>query len=301
MRTLFIIFVTCFLTNNLDAQISFCVDKNYPLISFSAETKQKLEVELKKAESDYTASKGSLESTIWYGRRLAYLGRYNESIEIYSIGILRFPNDARLHRHRGHRYLTLRCVDKAIEDFKVAVTLIKDRKDEIEPDGMPNAANIPTSTLQSNIWYHLGLAYYLKKDFRNAEYAYKQCLKVSTNPDMYVATANWYYITLKELKEESQAELLLNTVSQDLLLIENEAYLDILMLYKNHDNADRLWNDLKKDSNVLMNATTGFGLGNYYRLIGDHSKAKEIFRDVTSGSQWGSFAFMAAELWQVSD
>lgn len=33
---------------------------------------------------------------------------------------------------------------------------------EFEPDGIPNALNPPLTLPHRNIWYHLGLAYYLK-------------------------------------------------------------------------------------------------------------------------------------------
>ena len=249
------------------------------------------------AKETYDANPKNAEAIIWYGRRLAYLGRYDEAIEIFTKGILLHPYDAHMFRHRGHRYLTTRCVDKAISDFIKASYLIKNQKDEIEPDGIPNEKNIPTSTLQSNIWYHLGLAYYLKKDFKKAEKAYKECLKISKNPDMYVATANWYYITLKELKKEKTASNLLATVHKNMELIENEGYLQILLLYKGGQNADALLDNLLKDSNALNNATTGFGLGNYYKLSGKINKAKEIFNKIISVNQWGSFAYMAAEIW----
>ena len=37
--------------------------------------------------------------------------------------------------------------------------MIAGKEDSIEPDGMPNPQNIPVSSLHTNIWYHLGLAY----------------------------------------------------------------------------------------------------------------------------------------------
>ena len=279
------------------SQITFCGTKSYPTPEFSESTQLKLEKEISVAKETYDANPKNAESIIWYGRRLAYLGRYDEAIEIFTKGILLHPYDARMFRHRGHRYLTTRCVDKAISDFIKASYLIKNQKDEVEPDGMPNAKNIPTSTLQSNIWYHLGLAYYLKKDFKKAEKAYKECLKVSKNPDMYVATANWYYITLKELKKEKTASNLLSTVHKNMELIENEGYLQILLLYKGNQNVAPLLENHPDDNNALTNATAGFGAGNYYRLKGNKEKAREIFQKVISGSQWGSFAYMAAEIW----
>jgi hypothetical protein len=64
--------------------------------------------------------------------------------------------------------------------------------DEIEPDGAPNRAGIPRSTLQSNIWYHLGLAQYLSGDFNAALASYREGMKVSrVNDDMLVATSDW--------------------------------------------------------------------------------------------------------------
>ena len=75
------------------------------------------------------------------------------------------PNEPRLYRHRGHRYITIRKFDLAIADLRKASQLIAGKPDEIEPDGAPNKAGIPRSTLQSNIWYHLGLAQYLAGDF----------------------------------------------------------------------------------------------------------------------------------------
>ncbi len=290
----FALFQTQFL---LHGQMTICGNKSYPPLTFSATVKEKLEIDLAAAKASYEKDVKNADAIIWYGRRLAYLGRYDEAIEIFTKGILLHPYDARMFRHRGHRYLTIRCVDKAISDFIKASYLIKNQKDEVEPDGMPNAKNIPTSTLQSNIWYHLGLAYYLKKDFKKAEKAYKECLKVSKNPDMYVATANWYYITLKELKKEKTASNLLSTVHKNMELIENEGYLQILLLYKGNQNVAPLLENLTQDNSALTNATTGFGVGNYYRLTGNIKKAREIFQIVTSGSQWGSFAYMAAEIW----
>jgi tetratricopeptide (TPR) repeat protein len=145
------------------------------------------------------------ESLIWVGRRLAYLGRYQEAIEKFSLGIELFPNDARFLRHRGHRWITLREFDKAIEDLESATRLIEGTCDQVEPDGQPNAAGIPTSTLHTNIWYHLGLARFLKGDFEKALAAYQRCLAAATNHDMRVATIDWQYMTLRRLNRIDEA------------------------------------------------------------------------------------------------
>ena len=98
------------------------------------------------------------------GRRLGYLGRYRDAIAIFSRGIAKFPDDVRLLRYRGHRYITVREPDKAIADLAKADELIRSRglKDAPEPDGIPGPPGSTPSTLFFNVYYHLGLAHYLK-------------------------------------------------------------------------------------------------------------------------------------------
>jgi tetratricopeptide (TPR) repeat protein len=280
----------------LTAQITICNGKSYPALVFSTEARQKMEADLQLSKANYDADSSKADHIIWYGRRLAYLGRYDDAIRIFSKGIALHPADARMYRHRGHRYLTTRCYDQAIADFEQATKLINGKPDEMEPDGMPNAKNIPTSSLHSNIWYHLGLAYYLKKDFGKAAEAYKNCLKVSGNNDMYVATANWYYITLFKLGKQKEADSLLKTVNSTMELIENIDYRTILLLYKGEQQPEVLREKLLANQATISNATLGFGLANYYLQNGKMTEGKEMLQRVTAGSQWGSFAYMAAEM-----
>ena len=163
-----------------------------------------METKLKEAQAQYEANPKSADAIIWVGRRLAYLGRFTEAIDTYTKGIERFPADARFYRHRGHRHITLRQFDRAIADLKEGAQLVKGKPDEIEPDGQPNARNIPTSTLQFNIWYHLGLAYYLTGQNQKALDAYRECLKVSNSPDRLVSTTHWLYMTLRRLNRNSR-------------------------------------------------------------------------------------------------
>ena len=125
------------------------------------------------------------DAIIWYGRRTAYLGRYRDAIRIFSNGIELHPEDARLYRHRGHRFISTRQLDEAIADLDYAAALVEGTEDEVEPDGMPNARGIPVSTLHSNIWYHLGLAHYLAGDYERAEWAYSQRAASAPNDDIW--------------------------------------------------------------------------------------------------------------------
>ena len=273
-----------------------CVDSAkvvMPILSASA--KQTYEENLAEARRGYNKNPNDAEAIIWLGRRMAYLGQYKEAIKIFGEGINKQPKDARMYRHRGHRFLSLRCFDDAIRDFESAAKLIKGKPDEIEPDGMPNAKNIPTSTLQSNIWYHLGLAYYLKGDFKRAIGAYKEAMKVSKNNDMLAATSHWYYMALRRSERNKDAERVLEPFDGDFELIENEDYLKLLRLYRGEVRPERLADEFGAKAETLGNASLGYGLGNWYLYNGDKDKAIDIFRKITAGNQWSSFGYIAAE------
>lgn len=266
--------------------------------AMSAETKLDYEKKLDEARKiALTAPNGGdADSLVWYGRRTAYTGRYKDAIAIFTKAINRWPQDARLYRHRGHRYITLRCFDDAIRDFETAAKLVKGKPDEIEPDGLPNAQNIPTSTLQSNIWYHLGLAYYLKGDFKRAAKAYGECMKVSKNSDMLAATTHWHYMTLRRLEKNPQAARLLEAIDGDFEVIENDDYLKLLRLYRGEVRAEMLLAGAgDPDKSGLGNASLGYGIGNWYLYNRDRLRAEQIFRRITAGNQWSSFGYIAAE------
>ncbi len=265
--------------------------------TMSQETRQNYERQLESSRLIALTgpNDGDIDSIIWYGRRTAYTGKYKDAISIFTRAIKRWPEDARLYRHRGHRYITLRCFDEAISDFEKAAKLIKGKPDIVEPDGIPNAKNTPTSTLQSNIWYHLGLAYYVKGDFKRAIAAYKECMTVSKNNDMLAATSHWYYMALKRSERNKDAERLLEAIGGDFEVIENEDYLRLLRLYRGEVKPEMLASSLGERAETLGNASLGYGLGNWYLYNGEKGKAENIFRKITAGNQWASFGFIAAE------
>ena len=258
------------------------------------ETRREFETKLAEARKNVETD-ASADNLIWFGRRTAYLGRYKDAIRIFTQGVEKFPDDARFLRHRGHRFITLRCFDLAIADLNHAAKLIKGKPDQVEPDGLPNARNIPTSTLQSNIWYHLGLAHYLKGDFKAALKAYSEAAKVSTNPDMLVATTNWQYVTLRRLGHKKDATAIVAAIKPDLEVIENADYLKLIRLYQGKTTADELLKEIGGETSALSKASIGYGLGNWFLYNDQRPEAERIFREVILGNQWASFGHIAAE------
>jgi tetratricopeptide (TPR) repeat protein len=288
----FIITILCaaLLSATAHAQDSFTKRPPPPV---SDEAKLEMETKLKEAQAQYEANPKNADAIIWFGRRLAYPGRFTEAIEIYTKGIALFPNDARFYRHRGHRRITLRQFDLAIADLKKAAQLIKGKPDEIEPDGQPNERNIPTSTLQFNIWYHLGLAYYLTGQNAKALDAYRECLKVSKSPDRLVSTTHWLYMTLRRLNRNNDAAKALEPITEGMDVIENTGYYRLLLMYKGILPADRLLDEAKGDSAASHSVL--YGVGNWHLYNGRREQAVEILRRIVSSQQWTSFGFIAAE------
>jgi tetratricopeptide (TPR) repeat protein len=254
---------------------------------------QKFDAELAQAEKTLAANPKDPEAMIWVGRRLGYLWRYNDAIAMFSKGIAMYPDNPKFYRHRGHRYITIREFAKAQADFEKAATLIKGKPDEIEPDGLPNPAGKPRTTLQFNIWYHLGLAYYLQGNYARAYDAYVECMKVSNNDDSVAATSDWMWMTLMRLNRKADAAKVLERITPKMDILENGSYHRRLLMYKGVEKPEALLDTTKADDTTI--ATQGYGVGNYYFVTGDAAKAREVFTKVTSGGGWNAFGYIAAE------
>ena len=263
------------------------------LPAIAAERRRSLEADLAVARAAYEAAPDDADAIIWLGRRLAYLGRYVEAVETFSEGVRKHPEDARMYRHRGHRHITLRHLDAAIHDLDRAAHLTRGRPDEVEPDGAPNPYGIPRSTLQSNIWYHLALAHYLGGDFEAALPAWREALEVSTNDDMWAATADWLYMTLRRLGRDAEATALLEPVHREMEILESHAYHRRLLMYRGEVAPDDLL-DFGGDDPVQV-ATQGYGVANWYLYNGDVQRAHEVFHRILETPNWAAFGYIAAE------
>ncbi|MBD3171558.1 tetratricopeptide repeat protein [Candidatus Bathyarchaeota archaeon] len=234
------------------------------------------------------------DNIIWLGRRTAYLGRFRESIAIYSMGIEKHPDDPRMYRHRGHRFISLRFFEQAIDNLEKATELIEGKPDEVEPDGIPNEKGVPVSSLHFNIWYHLGLAYYLKGEFKKAIQSYEKCMQVSEIDDKVIATAHWQYMTLRRLSMEKEAEKVLERIKAEMDVIENFHYYKCLLMYKGVMSAENLLKEAR-DLGDLGMVTIGYGVANWHNYNDNTDKAVEILREIISVEGWAGFGYIAAE------
>ena len=172
----------------------------------------------------------------------------------------------------------------------------------------PTAHNTPTRRTSSqgsleraaaldstsyDIWYHLGLAYYLTGRFDAAAQAYRRCLAVADSPDNVVAVSDWLWMALKRAGQDSAAAQVLIAIGDSMPVRENAAYYNRLLFYRGR----RTEVDLRglMAAGDLEQASIGYGLANWYLIRGDRVRALELFRQIVDGTYWPAFGFIAAE------
>jgi hypothetical protein len=182
---------------------------------------------------------------------------------------------------------------RAEDDLARAAQLCTGRADEVEHDGAPNAAGIPTGTLQSNVFYHLGLARYLRGDFAGALEAYRECLIAARTLDTKVAAAYWTYLTLTQLERRAEAAQLLVGVTPELPLLENHAYLALLLHFAGVRSAREVLDGAAPGS--VDRTTRAYGLAVAALARGERDEGVARLADARSGEAWHAFGALAAE------
>lgn len=261
---------------------------------------------------------------IYAGRLLNYLNDPEGAVAMFSEGIERAPDDARLYRHRGHRYLTIRQYEKAVADLERAAELVRGqpdehefwqketqdeivkiilgREDEIDTIHMPvNAETIAKtqgsykSTLHGSIYYHLAVGHYVLGNFEAALDAFRAAEETSVDDDMHVANADWSFMTLRRLGRFEEAEAVIAGFDTDKANVnpDEDFYLKRLRMYKGQISPEALLEDASVSAIGLT--TQGYGVGNWYLTSGNKERAREVFSNVVENGVKHAFAYMAAE------
>ena len=279
----------------------------------------------------------SARAWVWLGRRLAYAGRYADAVDAFVGGradLLAAPPGAdanatrrwelRLLRHEGHRELTLRRLDDAAAALDAAGAAARalgmPPADEYEPDGAPNAANVPTSTLASNVYYHQALAHHLRGEWGAARAAHDDAMAVAgANADQLVATAAWAWVSavLDGDAPDAAARRYFADVPLDgslaPALYENGAYYDLCLCHARAPGyAPGELLARYENASAVAFATVGYGAAVQQLLVGDGAAAgrggdaaaaaatlDRVLRvdggAARSSGAWAAFGYIAAE------
>lgn len=267
----------------------------HPPLRLDPVVKHQREAELAAARSRLAAHDGDRDSWIWVGRRLAYLGRFREALDVYSAALLRFPDDPRLLRHRGHRHLTLRELEAARRDLARAAAGIATLPNEVEQDGLPNPRNEPRTTLHGNVWYHLGLAEYLLGNDAEALAAWDRARAIAGNDDAWVAAAYWS--VLGSWRVGVDPKPILAEVTADMDLVENHTYHLLLLVFRGDVDAAPLRAAVldPETGGGVDRATLGYGLAAQALAAGETDTGLALCRAVLRSPAWNAFGYLAAE------
>jgi len=245
-------------------------DVAYYATPATGEELAKLARELEEAEQAYRADPGDVEKLIMFGRRLAYLWRYHEAIDVFSAGIMQWPRNPMLYRHRGHRYISIR-------NFRAA-----------EAD-LAHAANLKDDSF--DIWYHLGLARWLLGDFNGALLAYRASHHAAADDNYRAAASNWLWLTLMRTGLSEEAKDLLRELQP--ATGEDVMYYYLCLLYKDEKPETEL--AALMESSGISYVTLGCGIGLWHLVSGRLEHAPKYFERVLKGQYWPGFGFIVSE------
>lgn len=255
-------------------------------------------------------------------RYQGYKNDFRGALATLDRGLERFPDYGPLHRHRAHRLITFREFDDSIAASEKAIELCADWPDEIEyyqkefvedaehlflgqpdrmrpqrlkvtPEVVSDLKGIYKSTLHSSIWYHYGLAFYLKGDYARAVQEYRTALEKGIDDDMRVAASDWVYMGLKRSGADDDATEFLDSLPDDLEVNERSYWRRILM-YKGKLDPEELLAAAAGDAKTLV--TQGYGLGNWYLCNGQTDKAVDVFERIVAVGVTNAFGHIAAEI-----
>lgn len=229
------------------------------------------------AEKNLAADPKNVELILALGRAQGGIWRFREAVATYTRGLELQPNDARLLVARGHRYISLRQPDKALADLKKAATID------------------PTAT---GLWYHLGLAHYLRGEFAEAAAAFgKSRAEAKTDAEL-VGPSDWLYMSLRRAGKTAEAAQVLERITPELKIEGNEnLYFSRLLLYKGVKSEADLPLPAPSDdmASELRAATLGYGIGNWHLYNGNTAKAREYFERAATSKAWAAFGAICAE------
>ena len=110
---------------------------------------------------------------------------------------------------------------------------------------------------------------------------------------MVCAASYWLYLALRRLGKHEQAASVLEPISDDMEIIENFAYHNLLLYFKGDRTLDQITDG---GADALQNTTMAYGIAAWAMISGDPDQARRRYREIVATTdQWAAFGFIAAE------
>jgi len=232
------------------------------------------------------------------GRYYIAGNRFQDAIALYTRGLESHPDSFKLRRHRGHRYINVRELDKAIVDLNQAVELMGDTSSDVmEYDG----SGKPYGTYEHWVWYHIGLYHYLNEDFDEAARAYEKCVATAVDNKGLVGASDWLYNAYQKAGKSSEAARVVDAIPADIDADRNHPYFHRVMVYKGIEKPEEVL-DFNKPVNQWTgrDVTLGYGIANWYKFNGDEATAKKIYKAILQTPFWNSWAYVVTDKEQAT-
>ncbi len=224
-----------------------------------------------RAERALAADPRNVDRIIQLGVAQSGVRQFREAIETFTRGLAIAPEHALLYRWRGHRYLSVREFDRAMEDL-----LRGNRLD----------------STNYGIWYHLGIVRFARGDFDGAADAFQRAQPRAPDAGELAGATDWFWMSLSRAGRTAEARAMLDRRPDSLPV--NNAYAQRLRLYRGEIGADEVITPA--DTTDVAVATLSYGVGNWYLVRGDTARARDWFgRSVRSGG-WPGFGFIISEV-----
>jgi len=224
-----------------------------------------------RAEKALAGDPRNVELVIQLGLAQSGVRQYREAIETFTRGLAISPNNAVLYRWRGHRHLSVREFDRAMDDL--------------------TRGNRLDST-NYGIWYHLGIVRYARGDFAGAVQAFQRAQSRAPEAGELAGSTDWLWMSLSRAGRPADARAMLDRRPDS--LPATNAYVQRLRLYRGAIGPEEVIT--AADTADIAVATLSYGIGNWYLVRGDTTRARSWFeRSVASGG-WPAFGFIISEI-----
>jgi tetratricopeptide (TPR) repeat protein len=249
--------------------------------AWSEETQARLEKDLEIAQAVMEIAPEREDSHIWLGRRLGYLARNGEAVDVFTEALEQFPDSYKLLRFRGRHLARNRAFERAIADYKQAAELLEYIQDSYEPDGIINARHQYLGSYRSNVHYYLGQTSWAIGDYQATLDGMTRAAgePLVQHDDRRVATGFWQYLALRKLGSHAEAAAVVEEIPEGLELVENFDYYDGVLFFKGTLSEEEL------APRAGLNAM--FGIAMVHLIEGRTKKGADMLRELVANSSQG--------------
>ena len=216
---------------------------------------------------------------LWFELSKAYKeqGLCREAVEAMATSISLEPFNGQAYRFKGHYNINIGRFDEAAADLIMASRLI--------PEDWA-------------VWYHLGIATYLLQDYRRADWAFGECLRLSKTFEDVVDAVNWLWMIRMYLGEPERAAEVLKQVPPNRPCDEHEYY-NRCMVFGGFADPEQML-EHSYTLNEFLGVNEAYGVAVHYELTGNMARADELFDmlEPRCDAMWSGFAQHAIRLRQ---